>query len=246
MKAKQMITALTVGFAALALAGAPAMAQDSKHDTQPAEHGKDHKDHKDHKDSKDHKDHAMAKGGEKGVDVGQSAPDFKLKDTDGKEVTLSEYTKAGKTVVLFWFNPSCPYVVKHFSGDHQTFNELASKYKDKNVQLIAINSGAPGNEGAGLEANAKAKKDWKIGFPILLDENGAVGKEYGAKNTPFTLVITKEGKVAYEGAIDDDSTAAKPGNTNYAARALDEVLAGTSVTTAKTKPYGCSVKYGKN
>ncbi|MFA6044008.1 MAG: thioredoxin family protein [Phycisphaerales bacterium] len=241
MKAKQMITALTVGFAALALAGAPAMAQSAKPTEQPAaDHGKDHK-AKDHKMTKD-----ATKDAGKGVDVGQTAPDFKLKDTDGKEVTLSEYTKAGKTVVLFWFNPSCPYVVKHFNGDQKTFNDLAAKYKDKNVQVIAINSGAPGNEGAGLEANAKAKKDWKIGFPILLDESGTVGKEYGAKNTPFTLVITKEGKVAYEGAIDDDSTAGKPGKTNYAAKALDEVLAGTSVTTAKTKPYGCSVKYGKN
>lgn len=236
MNAKRLISMFTVGFAALAIAGAPAMAQDSK----PASHPADHKAHK--ANDKDHKN----QHGAKGVDVGQPAPDFKVKDTDGKEVTLSEFTKAGKTVVLFWFNPNCPYVKKHFNGEHQTFNDLAAKYSAKNVQLIAINSGALGAEGSGLEANAKAKKDWKMTYPVLLDESGTVGKEYGAKNTPFTVVITKEGKVAYEGAIDNDSNAEKPGTTNYAAKALDEIIAGTSVTTAKTKPYGCPVKYSKN
>lgn len=236
MNTKRLMTVVAAGFAALAVTGGSALAQDSKPAAQPAAHGKDHK-----AIGKDHKNHEA-----KGVDVGQAAPDFKLKDTEGKEVSLSEYTKAGKTVVLFWFNPECPYVVKHFNGETKTFNELASKYKDKNVQLIAINSGAAGQQGAGVEVNAKAKKDWKIEFPILIDESGEVGKEYGAKNTPFTVVVTKEGKVAYEGAIDDDSGASKPGKTNYAAKALDEVLAGTSVTTAKTKPYGCSVKYAKN
>lgn len=235
MSTKRLMTLVAAGFAALAVTGGSALAQDSK-PAQPATHSKDHKAY-----GKDHKNHD-----EKAADVGHAAPDFKLKDTDGKEVSLSELTKSGKTVVLFWFNPGCPYVQKHFSGDHKTFNELAAKYKDKNVQVIAINSGAAGQEGAGQEANAKAKKDWKIEFPILLDETGKVGKEYGAKNTPFTVVVTKEGKIAYEGAIDDDSGATKPGKTNYAAKALDEVLAGTSVTMAKTKPYGCSVKYAKN
>lgn len=242
MKTKRVLTLLAAGFAAVAVASAPAMAQDShpakeSHKEHTKEHGKEaHKEHG--KETKPATEKA-------GIEVGQAAPDFKVKDTDGKEVTLSEFTKAGKTVVLFWFNPGCPYIVKHY-GETKTFNDLAAKYKGKNVQLIAINSGAPGKEGAGLEANLKAKKEWKIEYPILLDESGAVGKAYGAKNTPFTVVITKEGKVAYEGAIDDDSGAEKPGKTNYAAKALDEVLAGTSVTTAKTKPYGCSVKYAKN
>jgi hypothetical protein len=83
---------------------------------------------------------------------------------------------------------------------------------------------------------------------LLLDQDGKVGQAYGAKNTPHMFVINPEGKVIYEGAIDSKATpnpADIPLSTNYVKVALDESLAGKPVTTAQTKPYGCSVKYNK-
>lgn len=171
--------------------------------------------------------------------VGQRAPDFSLFDTEGKEHKLSSL--AGKIVVLEWFNPECPYVVKHHEVN-KTYNDLFKKYGDK-VQFFAINSNAPGESGSGKERNAKAKKDWTIGYPILLDETGATGKSYNARNTPATYVIAADGTLAYMGAIDDDSSPTAAGKTNYAAKALDELLAGKPVSTKETKPYGCGVKY---
>ena len=135
------------------------------------------------------------------VAVGSVAPGFELTDTDGKAIKLSDF--AGKVVVLQWFNPGCPFVKKHYDGAN-TFNELNKKYSDKGVVFLAINSGAAGKEGAGKDTNATAKKDWKIEYPVLLDEAGTVGKTYGATRTPEMFVLDKEGKVVYHGAIDDN------------------------------------------
>lgn len=207
--------------------------QTNKSDKQAQKEDKGEK--KDKKEKKDEK-----KG--EGVAVGSIAPGFTLTDTDGKSVNLADY--AGKVVVLQWFNPGCPFVVKHYKGAN-TFNDLYTKYTEKGVVFLAINSGAAGKEGAGKETNATAKKDWKIEYPVLLDEAGTVGKTYGAQRTPEMYIIDKDGKVVYHGAIDDESGMKGVGKTNYVAKALDEVLAGKPVTTAQTKPYGCTVKYGK-
>lgn len=255
---KKLVGVLTAAALVMGLAGAPALAQESKpektKETQPAkkdehkDHDKDHKDHKHDQDkSKDKGEKKADKGDKKSekkmVSPGETAPDFKLKDTEGKDVSLAALTKEGKTVVLQWFNPDCPFVVMHYEKGAKTFIDLASKYKDKNVVVLGINSGAKGKQGAGLERNQKAVKDWKINYPILMDESGTVGKAYNAKNTPLTVIIGKDGKIAYYGAIDDADGASGPGKNNYAVKALDEILGGKSVTTASTKPYGCNVKY---
>lgn len=184
-----------------------------------------------------------AKATIKGVNIGDSAPEFKLKDTGGKEHALSDLLKGGNIVVIQWFNPDCPFVKKHYGDAGNTFNAMAKKYEGKKVVLIGINSGAPGEQGAGLDRNKKAVTDWKLGYPILLDESGDVGRLYDAKRTPEMVVINKDGKVAYHGAIDDNDGTKEPGKTNYVEKAVDELLAGKPVTTATSKPYGCSVKY---
>lgn len=177
--------------------------------------------------------------------VGEKAPDFTLVDLNGKEHTLSDFSKDGKIVVLEWFNAGCPFVKKHYREDTMTMNKLANKYREQNVVWVRVNSGAPGEQGTGLEYNREIAKTWNIKDPILLDESGKVGKMYNAKNTPAMAIIHADGTLAYWGAIDDDRGAAKAGDTNYVDIALTELLAGESVTTAETKPYGCSVKYKK-
>lgn len=194
------------------------------------------------KDARKKADDAKSKAKAGGVTAGDVAPAFTLKDTDGKDHTLADMTKAGKIVVIQWFNADCPFVKKHYR-ESKTFNDLATKYKDKNVEFVAINSNSPGTQGAGLDRNKKAKTDWAIPYPILLDESGDIGKAYGAKRTPEMFIINKDGKVVYHGAIDDDAGGDSVGSTNYVSKALDEVLDGKDVTMATSKPYGCSVKY---
>jgi len=176
--------------------------------------------------------------------VGQKAPDFTLTDTNGKTFTLAAALKQPgvKAVVLEWFNPDCPFVKKHHQANH-TMQETLAKFSDKGVLWVAINSGAPGKEGAGLDRNKKAITEFGITYPVLMDENGAVGHMYDAKTTPHMFIIAADGTLVYAGAIDDDRSATKPGATNYVAKALGEMMQGSTVSTPETKPYGCSVKY---
>lgn len=139
-------------------------------------------------------------GGEASAKVGEAAPTFTLPDLDGNSISLADY--AGKTVVLEWFNPDCPFVV-YAHGDDGPLANLAREQSEAGIVWLAINSGAEGKQGHGAERNRKAREDWKLDHPILLDENGAVGQTYGAKTTPQMFVIDPDGKIAYAGAVDN-------------------------------------------
>ncbi len=176
----------------------------------------------------------------KGAKVGEAAPEFTLKDQAGKDVALSDYK--GKIVVLEWFNEGCPYVVKFYGGGNM--NTWANSFKEKDVVWLAINSTSSSTQ----ESNAKVAADWKIDRPVLNDADTKVAKMYGATNTPHMYVIDKDGKLAYKGAIDDKPTSEAgdiEGATNYVANAVNELQAGTAVSTPETKAYGCNVKYAK-
>jgi peroxiredoxin len=174
--------------------------------------------------------------------IGEKAPDFLLTDTEGNEHRLSDYLEENKCVILEWFNPVCPFVKKH----HQATRSMAETYavaEENDMVWLAINSGAPGKQGHGLETNKKARKDFDMAYPLLLDESGEVGRLYGAKTTPHMFLIDNEGILLYAGAIDNAPDTKKLGDINYVRNAVAACLAGEKNETATTKPYGCSVKY---
>src|SRR5687768_4428784 len=110
--------------------------------------------------------------------VGSAAPAFTLKDLDGKEVSLASFK--GKTVVLEWFNPGCPFVKKsHGAG---SLVDTAKRHTANGVVWLAINSSAAGKQGNEVALNVDAAKTWSMAHPILRDESGTVGKAYGATN----------------------------------------------------------------
>jgi len=176
-------------------------------------------------------------------EVGKAAPDFSLKDTDGKTHSLGDYE--GKLVVLEWTNPGCPFVVGHYkNGNMPTLQE---KYTAAGVVWLTVNSTNPDHRDY-LSAEALGKKfdSWKSHASAnLLDEDGTVGRRYGAKSTPHLFIIDKNGKLAYAGAIDDDRSTGggQDASVNYVANALDELLAGKPVSVKQTRQYGCGVKY---
>lgn len=175
---------------------------------------------------------------------GQPATDFELTDVFGKTHRLADYR--GKYVVLEWFNQGCPFVQKHYeSGNMQ---RLQKRYTDKGVIWLAVNSTNPkSGDYRDPERAQGVMKDWKMTPSALLrDEDGKVGRAYGARSTPHMFVIDAAGAVIYAGAIDDKATW-RPEDVktakNWVATALDEAMAGKPVTTQSTAPYGCSVKY---
>jgi peroxiredoxin len=178
------------------------------------------------------------------AEIGNPAPAFGLSDLDGKEVKLADYV--GKTIVLEWFNPGCPFVkASHTKG---SLKDTAKRAAAKGIVWLAINSGAPGKQGHGVQANRAGAAAFGLAHPILLDESGVVGAAYGATNTPDMFVIDSKGVLVYAGAIDNspDGEGESPQGgklVNYVEQALDELAAGKPVSTSRTKPYGCSVKY---
>jgi len=176
--------------------------------------------------------------------VGQPAPDFTLTDINGKSVNLKHFRK--KYVVLEWINDGCPFVKKHYnSGNMQSLQEEFTK---KGVVWIQVSSSASGMQGNHTSEEWKdILKKWNAHpTDLVLDPDGKVGHMYGAKTTPDMYVIGKDGTLLYAGAIDDkpdtDKESIKTAK-NYVREALEEVMAGKSVATTTTKPYGCSVKY---
>lgn len=176
--------------------------------------------------------------------VDKPAPNFTLPDTNGKNHSLSDYK--GKIVVLEWLNHDCPFVVKHYKSGHM--QKLQKTYGKKGVIWFSIISSAPGKQGycTPEQANELIKEKKAAPTALLLDPDGKVGKLYGAKTTPHMFIITSDGVLVYNGAIDDiRSTKIEdiPKAKNYVQIGLDEVLAGKEVSTKTSVPYGCSVKY---
>lgn len=178
--------------------------------------------------------------------VGKEAPAFSLPDLAGKTHNLADYR--GKPVVLEWFNPECPFVkAAHTKG---SLVSTAAELEKKGFVYLAVNSGAPGKQGHGTEANAAGKETFGLTHPILLDETGGTGKAYGATNTPHIFLIDQKGTLVYAGAVDNspDGEGNSPeGGTlvNYLTQAAEELLAGKPISKPETKAYGCSVKYAK-
>jgi peroxiredoxin len=176
--------------------------------------------------------------------VGQAAPGFSAKDVSGKTVSLADFK--GKTVVLEWVNPGCPYVRKHYSGGN-----MQSTQQDalaKNVVWIAVNSTATDHPDY-LKPTELAKwmKDQKApATHTLMDEDGKIGKAYGARTTPHMYIVDGKGMLVYAGGIDSIPSASAsdiPKATNYVKVSLTEMASGKSPSNATTRPYGCSVKY---
>ena len=178
------------------------------------------------------------------VENGKPAPDFTLADSNGRQVSLSQFH--GKYVVLEWLNYDCPFVRKHYSSGNM--QDLQRTYAQKGVTWLAIVSSAPGQQGyyAPDEINRLNKERQSAATAVLLDPTGQVGRLYGAQTTPHMFVINPRGILVYQGAIDDirstnPDDVAQAGN--YVSAALDEAMAGKAVSVPSTKSYGCSVKY---
>lgn len=177
-------------------------------------------------------------------EIGKAAPEFMANDVDGNHVMLSDLK--GKTVVLEWTNPDCPFVHKQYdTGNMQTVQKQATA---DGIVWITIDSSATGKEGHYPAAELKKiYADKKANFThLIVDEKSEIATLYGAKTTPHMFIINQDGTLVYQGAIDDKSGFDKEEvktAKNYVLTALADLKAGKAVATPSTKPYGCGVKY---
>ena len=167
------------------------------------------------------------------LETGDVAPDFQLQGLDGSFYQLEDFR--GKIVILEWFNPDCPYVKyaynntelpqiqKKYLGTKNMFKKSDTKETkiatndsmippdSDSIVWFAINSGYPGKQGTDTIRNEEAQREWNIVHPILLDPTGHVGKLYQAQTTPQFVIIDSEGKIQYQGSLDNAPHFAKVG-----------------------------------
>lgn len=188
--------------------------------------------------------YVLTQPAEAAIQIGAAAPNFSVVDATGSTRTLSEFQ--GRTVVLEWTNFGCPYVRKHYdAGNMQRLQQQAAA---DGVVWLQVISSAPGEQGYldGPGAQARLQTDNAPAAGVLLDPSGAMGRAYDARNTPHMYIINGEGRLVYQGAIDDRPTArpaSLEGATNYVEAALADIAAGRAVRTPETTAYGCAVKY---
>jgi peroxiredoxin len=170
----------------------------------------------------------------KAAKVGEKAPTWVAKDIKGKEWKSADF--AGKIVVLDWVNPDCPVC----KGAHKD-GRIAAMIKELK-SLDAVFIGVNSTHYMDAAKNEQALKDYGIEYPVLLDNEGTIGRAYGARTTPHLFVIDTTGVLRYQGAIDEGNPG-QAGKINYAVNAVKQIKAGETVSPENTKSYGCNVKY---
>lgn len=180
----------------------------------------------------------------KGYEVGDVAADFKLKNIDGKMISLSDFKTAKGFIVIFTCN-HCPYAKKY----EDRIIALDKKYKDSGYPVIAINPNDPNVQPEdGFQQMITRAKEKGFTFPYLVDEGQKVYPQYGATKTPHVFILQKDGKkniVKYIGAIDNNYDDPNDISERYVEDAMEALLNGKQVVNPKTVAIGCTIKVKK-
>ncbi|MFH6967671.1 thioredoxin family protein [Flavobacterium sp. FlaQc-28] len=173
--------------------------------------------------------------------AGDTAPDFKLKNVDNKEVSFASFPKAKGYIVVFTCN-TCPYAV----GYEQRIIDLDKKFKPQGYPVIAINPNDPeASKADTFDKMQDLAKEKKYPFPYLLDPGQKITDEYGAKRTPHIFIVSKTAKgnvVEYVGAIDNDPEGTKADKVKYAEDVIAALKSNQKPAVTQTKEIGCTVK----
>ncbi|MDQ7818136.1 MAG: thioredoxin family protein [Melioribacteraceae bacterium] len=158
--------------------------------------------------------------------------DFKLKDYNGKEHSLSDF-KDSKAIVVIFVATQCP-----ISNDYNSrMAEVYADFKEKGIAFVGINS----NKQESVEEIKNHAKDNNLSFPILKDEKNVIADKFSASVTPEVYVLNSNFEVLYHGRIDDSRKVTEV-KTKDLRKALDEILGGKTVSNTKTKAFGCTIK----
>jgi peroxiredoxin len=162
----------------------------------------------------------------------------KMKNVDGKEVSIADVTGKEGTLVIFSCN-HCPFV-KAWEG---RIAEISNAYKGKGVGAIIINPNDPAEFAEdGFDQMQKRAQKLGLEVPYVVDATSDVARAFGATKTPEVFLFDKDGKLVYHGAV-DDSKSGQDIEKHYLRDALEALLAGKSVPVQQTKFVGCSIKF---
>jgi peroxiredoxin len=181
--------------------------------------------------------------------IGESAPDFNLKGTDGQTYSLNSFKDAKVLVVVFMCN-HCPTSQAY----EKRIIRLTSDYAAKGVRVVAISPNAPqalridelgySDVGDSFDEMKTRAGDVGYNFPYLYDgDTETASKQYGPVSTPHVFIFDQDRKLRYNGRIDDTENPDKTPHSNDARNAIDAILDNQPVPVAVTKTFGCSIKW---
>ena len=177
-----------------------------------------------------------------GYEVGDTVSDFKLKNVNGKLVSLSDY-KDSKGVILIFDCNTCPYSKAY----NDRIIALHKSFAPRGFPVVTINANdgeqSPGDAFGEMVEKAKRKN---YDFPYLLDDTQRVARAFGATNTPHVFLLDRQGNsfvIAYIGAIDNNARNGAQADKKYVEDAVNALLAGKPVAVKKTKAVGCGIKW---
>jgi peroxiredoxin len=175
------------------------------------------------------------------MEVGAAIPDapMKLKNVDGRELTLADLRGEKGTLVIFSCN-HCPWAIKW----EERIVALGNEYAKKGVGVAVVNSNDPAvNKGDSYEGMQTRAKERGMTFPYVCDETSGLARAFGAERTPEAFLFDSTGKLVYHGTIDDNANDATKVESPYLSNALAAMVAGKEIETKETKALGCGIKF---
>lgn len=173
------------------------------------------------------------------LQIGASCPNFSLPGVDGKTWSRDDFKNAPFLVVAFTCN-HCPYVI----GSEERMITYQADYKDREVQLVCINSNETENHpGDSFEHMVTRARERGFNFPYLRDETQEIARAFGALKTPHFFLFDKARKLCYTGRMDDSPREARGATTKELRDATEAVIRGQTPRVQLTNPIGCNVKW---
>lgn len=177
------------------------------------------------------------------IAIGNSIPkgDVKLVSTKGDKIALNEAKTSKGLLVMFSCN-TCPYVIKSQGRTKQMMD-----YTAKNgIGMVVINSNEAQRDEADSYAAMKAYAEQQhYRVPYVTDEKSELANAFGATRTPEVFLFDANGKLVYKGAMEDNPSSPSESKEMYLTSAMENMLAGKTITLNSTKSVGCSIKRAK-
>ncbi len=182
---------------------------------------------------------ACAEALEPGVSIPAQVAQVKMKNIDGKEVSIADVKGANGTLVVFSCN-HCPWA----KAWEQRIVDLGNALSPKGIGVLMINSNDPAAYAEDrFEVMVERSKARGIRFPYVVDATSGVARAFGASHTPEIFLFDAKDRLVYTGALDDNSENPTAVKQRYAQEAITAMLAGRPVAVPKTKSIGCSIKF---
>ena len=172
------------------------------------------------------------------LQIGEKAPDFQLKATNGKTYSLTDFDR--KYLVLFFTCNHCPYVI----GSDEETRGIAKKFTPKGVDFVGINSNSEQTYVEDSFPNMiKRMEEHKFPWIYLYDQSQEVAKLYGALKTPHFYVFDENRKLVYTGRGNDSPRDTSKMTVNDLESTLTELIYNKQISVPITNPIGCNVKW---